>query len=80
MRFLSFLALSGLVASWDLGNFTHLVVFGNSYADESRWDYFVRHNGSAPPVEWNEPVVSFPYHVEEYRLFGMKTEILLLEQ
>lgn len=79
MRFLSFLALSGVVASWDLGNFTHLVVFGNSYADESRWDYFVRHNGSAPPVEWNEPVVGFPgfpYH-DEYRLFGMETEIFL---
>lgn len=51
------LALPSLVAGWDLKNFSDLVVFGNSYADESRWDYFASHNGSAPPVGWDEPVV-----------------------
>lgn len=51
------LALPSLVAGWSLSNFSDLVVFGNSYADESRWDYFVNHNASAPPVGWDEPVV-----------------------
>lgn len=57
MRLLSLLALPGLVACWDLANFSNLVVFGNSYADESRWRYFANHNGSAPPVDWDEPMV-----------------------
>lgn len=56
MRF-SLLAFPALAAAWNLEKFTNLVVFGNSYTDESRWDYFASHNGSAPPVGWDEPVV-----------------------
>lgn len=40
-----------------LKNFTSLVVFGDSYSDESRFNYFVAHNGSAPPVGYANPVV-----------------------
>lgn len=61
MRF-SLLAFPALAAGWNLTQFTDLVVFGNSYADESRWNYFASHNGSAPPVGWTEPVVCpLPY-------------------
>lgn len=75
MRFLSLLALPGLVASWDLANFSNLVVFGNSYADESRWAYFTSHDGSAPPVEWNEPVVGFPNTLTTAKLRDQKTKL-----
>ncbi|EYE91353.1 SGNH/GDSL hydrolase family protein [Aspergillus ruber CBS 135680] len=55
MRF-SLLVFPSLATAWNLEKFTNLVVFGNSYTDESRWDYFASHNGSAPPVGWDEPV------------------------
>ena len=45
-------------AAWDLKKFTSLVVFGDSYSDDSRLGYFIEHNGSAPPVGWVDPVVS----------------------
>jgi hypothetical protein len=45
--------------SWDLREFTSLVTFGDSYTDESRFGYFISHNGSAPPVGWVDPPVSF---------------------
>lgn len=54
---LSLLALPALTTGWNLPQLTNLVVFGNSYADESRWNHFASHNGSAPPVGWSEPVV-----------------------
>lgn len=34
---------------WDVSNFDSLIVFGDSYSDESRLGYFISHNGSAPP-------------------------------
>ncbi|GAB7352044.1 hypothetical protein MBLNU459_g2554t2 [Dothideomycetes sp. NU459] len=40
---------------WDLGNFTTLVAFGDSYTDDSRLGYFGAHNGSAPPPGWVDP-------------------------
>jgi hypothetical protein len=36
--------------SWFGGNFENLVVFGDSYTDESRLDYFTTHNNTPPPV------------------------------
>lgn len=44
--------------SWDLAKFESLVVFGDSYSDDSRLSYFESHNGSAPPVGWVDPAVS----------------------
>lgn len=43
---------------WDLKNFSSLVVFGDSYTDDSRLGYFINNNGSAPPTGWVDPVVS----------------------
>ncbi|KAF2636804.1 hypothetical protein P280DRAFT_408327 [Massarina eburnea CBS 473.64] len=43
--------------SWELDNFKTLVTFGDSYTDENRLGYFGSHNGSAPPVGWDQPVV-----------------------
>lgn len=43
--------------SWNLKKFTSLVVFGDSYSDDSRLGYFITNNGSAPPVGWVDPVV-----------------------
>ena len=47
----------GQTSSWNLKQFTSLVVFGDSYSDDSRLDYFVENNGTAPPVGWVDPVV-----------------------
>ncbi|KAF2469692.1 uncharacterized protein BDR25DRAFT_47192 [Lindgomyces ingoldianus] len=41
---------------WDVKNFKSLVTFGDSYTDENRLGYFINHNGSAPPVGWEQPV------------------------
>jgi phospholipase/lecithinase/hemolysin len=43
-------------SQWNLKNFTSLVVFGDSYTDDSRLSYFIANNGSAPPVGWVDPV------------------------
>ncbi|KAK3691167.1 hypothetical protein LTR37_018821 [Vermiconidia calcicola] len=43
-------------SSWDLKEFTSLVVFGDSYSDDSRLGYFIDHEGAAPPVGWENPV------------------------
>ena len=45
-------------SSWDLKKFTSLVIFGDSYSDDSRLGYFINNNGTAPPVGWVDPVVS----------------------
>lgn len=42
---------------WNLPNFESLVVFGDSYTDDSRLGYFISHNGSAPPVGYANPEV-----------------------
>lgn len=44
-------------SSWNLKQFTSLVVFGDSYSDDSRLAYFIENNGTAPPVGWVNPVV-----------------------
>ncbi|KAF2774137.1 GDSL lipase/acylhydrolase family protein, partial [Teratosphaeria nubilosa] len=43
-------------SKWNLKTFTSLVVFGDSYTDDNRLNYFSTHNGSAPPVGWVDPV------------------------
>ena len=45
----------GFSQKWNLANFTSLVVFGDSYTDDSRLGYFINHNGSAPPVAYANP-------------------------
>lgn len=64
-------ASAGLAASanvgsnsppWDLASLKSLVVFGDSYSDDSRLNYFVTHNDSAPPVGWVDPAVSDSCH------------------
>ncbi|KAI9669070.1 MAG: hypothetical protein M1831_000662 [Alyxoria varia] len=35
--------------AWTLSQFKNFIVFGDSYSDESRFPYFLAHNGSAPP-------------------------------
>lgn len=44
--------------AWKEGKIKTLVTFGDSYTDENRLGYFIQHNGSAPPVGWDQPVVS----------------------
>lgn len=44
-------------SSWNLARFKSLVTFGDSYTDESRYNYFATHNGSAPPPGWVDPPV-----------------------
>jgi phospholipase/lecithinase/hemolysin len=41
---------------WKDGQFKTLVTFGDSYTDENRLNYFGSHNGSAPPIGWDQPV------------------------
>ena len=48
----------GSHSTWDLKNFESLVVFGDSYSDDSRLGYFIEHDGDAPPIGWVDPVVS----------------------
>lgn len=43
---------------WNLRDFKTLVTFGDSYTDEGRLGYFINNNGEAPPVGWEQPVVS----------------------
>ena len=35
---------------WYLERFSNFIVFGDSYTDENRLNYFASHNGSAPPA------------------------------
>lgn len=44
-------------STWDLKNFESLVVFGDSYSDDSRLGYFIEREGQAPPTGWVNPVV-----------------------
>ena len=44
-------------STWNVNRFKTLVTFGDSYTDENRLGYFISHNGSAPPVGWQQPVV-----------------------
>jgi len=46
---LATLVIKTLAADGNNFTFTNLVVFGDSYSDESRLAYFQTHNGSAPP-------------------------------
>ncbi|CAE7174737.1 hypothetical protein P3342_007831 [Pyrenophora teres f. teres] len=46
----------GLASGFREGKFKTLVTFGDSYTDENRLSYFGSHNGSAPPVAWQQPV------------------------
>lgn len=55
-------------SSWDLKNFTSLVAFGDSYTDDSRLNYISAHNGSLPPVGYDNPVVSPPFPRRNYRI------------
>lgn len=43
-------------SGWNAKNFKTIVTFGDSYTDEGRLGYFINHNGSAPPVGWEQPV------------------------
>ncbi|KAF2125174.1 carbohydrate esterase family 16 protein [Dothidotthia symphoricarpi CBS 119687] len=43
-------------SAWKTGKFKTLVTFGDSYTDENRLGYFNSHNGSAPPVGWEQPL------------------------
>lgn len=66
MRYFSSTSLVGLstafaIASaqqsgWSAKDFKNIVTFGDSFTDESRLGYFINHNGSAPPVGWEQPV------------------------
>ncbi|KAF9887336.1 hypothetical protein FE257_010331 [Aspergillus nanangensis] len=40
---------------WGPPRFESLVTFGDSYTDDSRLNYFISHNNSAPPVGWVQP-------------------------
>ncbi|KAF2243047.1 carbohydrate esterase family 16 protein [Trematosphaeria pertusa] len=53
------LAFAGGLArpqGWQAKDFKTLVAFGDSYTDENRLGYFINHDGSAPPVGWDQPV------------------------
>jgi hypothetical protein len=43
---------------WNLKQFTSLVVFGDSYSDDSLLGYFINSGGKPPPVGWVNPPVS----------------------
>ena len=43
---------------WYLERFANFIVFGDSYTDENRLNYFASHNGSAPPPGTYLPEVS----------------------
>ena len=45
-------------STWNLKQFTSLVVFGDSYSDDSRLAYFINTTGTPPRVGWVDPVVS----------------------
>ena len=44
-------------STWNLKKFTSLVIFGDSYSDDSRLSYFINTTGVPPPVGWVNPVV-----------------------
>lgn len=50
LPFLPFETASSNHPSWFGGKFENFVVFGDSYTDESRLDYFTAHNNTLPPV------------------------------
>ncbi|KAL4806248.1 hypothetical protein BDV18DRAFT_160315 [Aspergillus unguis] len=54
-------ALARRPGQWGPAEWKGLVTFGNSYTDDSRLEYFENHNGSAPPVGWNQPVSNDSY-------------------
>ncbi|OOF92871.1 carbohydrate esterase family 16 protein [Aspergillus carbonarius ITEM 5010] len=81
MRPFHFILLLGLEATlahahqkWGPSKFTSLVTFGDSYTDDTRINYFINHNGSAPPVGWVEPITNssasggyiWGHYVKEY--------------
>ena len=37
-------------SAWNVNQFKNFVLFGDSYSDENRFDYFLQHNNSAPPT------------------------------
>lgn len=43
---------------WHVGKFSNLVVFGDSYSDESRLTYYFAHNYTLPPAGTVSPQVS----------------------
>lgn len=45
-------------AEWQAQSFSNLVVFGDSFSDESRLTYFFAHNYSLPPAGTVMPEVS----------------------
>ena len=49
-------------SEWSLKRFETLVVFGDSYSDDSRLGYFINNDGEAPPVGYENPVVSLDQH------------------
>lgn len=51
---------AGAHSTWELKSFKSLVVFGDSYSDDSRLGYFIENDGEAPPVGWVNPVVCLP--------------------
>lgn len=48
------------LTGWDLNHFKAMVVFGDSYTDDSRYAYFTSHVGNPPPVGYDNPVVRVP--------------------
>ncbi|KAL4946037.1 hypothetical protein BDV06DRAFT_168252 [Aspergillus oleicola] len=40
---------------WGPDNWKATVLFGNSYTDDSRFQYWADHNGTLPPVAWEQP-------------------------
>jgi hypothetical protein len=60
-------AASAHPRSWGPRKFTSLVSFGDSYTDQSRLNYFGSHNGSAPPVGWEQPDVGPRLPMNELR-------------
>lgn len=54
--------------------FKSLVQFGDSYTDMARLHYFVTHNGTAPPVGWEQPDVSTTFLFLEWKLGSDKQQ------
>lgn len=71
-RMTSVLAGLGLMASASAEcaqqKFKSLVQFGDSYTDIARLGYFIAHNGSAPPVGWEQPEVRHIHPLQWARL------------
>ena len=56
----SSLTSKSISSPWQLSRFASLVTFGDSYTDESRLAYFIRHNGSGPPPGSLMPLADCP--------------------